>query len=131
MRPIGIQLYTLRKPFAEDPVGTLERIREVRALYKRLSPDLVHHVALQPSVIGSLAAAGHERLAVAIDARSGDSVEGLKHSAGGLARHGHDLRFGSQPPAPRNHRCWLNFESNPHWLIRFRPQRSNLGLSGG
>lgn len=29
MRPIGLQLYTLRKPFAADPMGTLERIREV------------------------------------------------------------------------------------------------------
>ena len=28
MRPIGIQLYTLRKPFAADPLGTLSRIRE-------------------------------------------------------------------------------------------------------
>jgi len=44
-------------------------------------------------VIGSLAAAGHERLAVAIDARSGDSVEGLKQSVGGLARHGHDIKI--------------------------------------
>lgn len=29
MRPIGLQLYTLRKPFAADPLGTLERIRQV------------------------------------------------------------------------------------------------------
>ena len=28
MRPIGLQLYTLRKPFAADPLGTLGRIRE-------------------------------------------------------------------------------------------------------
>lgn len=28
MRPIGLQLYTLRKPFAADPLGTLSRIRE-------------------------------------------------------------------------------------------------------
>lgn len=29
MNPIGLQLYTLRRPFSADPVGTLERIREV------------------------------------------------------------------------------------------------------
>ncbi|HRD28562.1 MAG TPA: sugar phosphate isomerase/epimerase [Caulobacter sp.] len=29
MRPIGLQLYTLRKPFAADPLGTLSRIREI------------------------------------------------------------------------------------------------------
>lgn len=29
MRPYGVQLYTLRKPFAKDPLGTLSRIREV------------------------------------------------------------------------------------------------------
>jgi glycosyltransferase involved in cell wall biosynthesis len=33
-------------------------VRQTRALYRRLKPDLVHHVALQPSVIGSLAALG-------------------------------------------------------------------------
>jgi sugar phosphate isomerase/epimerase len=27
-RPIGLQLYTLRRPFSEDPMGTLSRIRE-------------------------------------------------------------------------------------------------------
>lgn len=29
MKPVGLQLYTLRKPFAEDPVGTLERIKQI------------------------------------------------------------------------------------------------------
>ncbi len=33
-------------------------IGEVRALYRALTPDLVHHVALQPAIIGSLAASG-------------------------------------------------------------------------
>lgn len=28
-QPIGLQLYTVRRPFRDDPVGTLERIREV------------------------------------------------------------------------------------------------------
>lgn len=28
MRPIGLQLYTLRKPFAADPLGTLQQIRD-------------------------------------------------------------------------------------------------------
>jgi sugar phosphate isomerase/epimerase len=29
MKPIGLQLYTLRRPFGEDPIGTLERIKQV------------------------------------------------------------------------------------------------------
>lgn len=29
MQPIGLQLYTLRRPFSEAAIGTLERIREV------------------------------------------------------------------------------------------------------
>lgn len=29
MKPVGLQLYTLRRPFGEDPIGTLERIKEV------------------------------------------------------------------------------------------------------
>jgi UPF0042 nucleotide-binding protein len=44
-------------------------------------------------VIGALAAAGHERIAVAIDARSGDSVDGLRQSIGELARRGHDIKL--------------------------------------
>jgi hypothetical protein len=28
MKPVGLQLYTLRRPFGEDPVGTLERIKQ-------------------------------------------------------------------------------------------------------
>jgi len=28
MKPVGLQLYTLRRPFAENPIGTLERIKE-------------------------------------------------------------------------------------------------------
>ena len=33
-------------------------IQEVRRLYKSIAPDIVHHVALQPTIVGSLAAAG-------------------------------------------------------------------------
>lgn len=29
MKPIGIQLYTLRRPFSDDPVATLDRIRNI------------------------------------------------------------------------------------------------------
>jgi glycosyltransferase involved in cell wall biosynthesis len=41
-----------------SPFDLASIIREVRALYRKLDPDLVHHVALQPSIIGSLAASG-------------------------------------------------------------------------
>ncbi len=41
-----------------NPVNLIANIRQVRALYKKLKPDLAHHVGLQPSVVGSLAAAG-------------------------------------------------------------------------
>lgn len=40
------------------PLGFLSNIRAVRRLYKAIRPDLVHHVALQPSIVGSLAAEG-------------------------------------------------------------------------
>ncbi|HZL30462.1 MAG TPA: glycosyltransferase family 4 protein [Pseudolabrys sp.] len=33
-------------------------IRAVRRLYKSIAPDIVHHVALQPTIVGSLAAIG-------------------------------------------------------------------------
>src|SRR5215510_10216258 len=41
-----------------NPVAVLAIIREIRGLYRRLVPDLVHHVALEPAIIGSLAAVG-------------------------------------------------------------------------
>jgi glycosyltransferase involved in cell wall biosynthesis len=39
-----------------NPADLLSIIRQVRRLYKTLRPDLAHHVALQPALIGSLAA---------------------------------------------------------------------------
>jgi glycosyltransferase involved in cell wall biosynthesis len=41
-----------------DPLRLLSAVREVRHLYWRVRPELVHHVALMPAVIGSLAALG-------------------------------------------------------------------------
>jgi glycosyltransferase involved in cell wall biosynthesis len=41
-----------------NPLAFLNSVRMARALYRALRPDLVHHVALQPSVVGSLAATG-------------------------------------------------------------------------
>ena len=41
-----------------DPWHLLSAVREVRRLYRRVRPDLVHHVALMPGIIGSLAALG-------------------------------------------------------------------------
>ncbi|MEJ2625788.1 MAG: glycosyltransferase family 4 protein [Pseudolabrys sp.] len=40
------------------PLRTLATLRAVRALYRALKPDIVHHVALVPSLIGSTAALG-------------------------------------------------------------------------
>ncbi len=39
-------------------VQLLAAVGAVRGLYRVLSPDLVHHVALQPTIVGSLAAIG-------------------------------------------------------------------------
>lgn len=41
-----------------NPLKVASIVRQVRELYRRLKPDIVHHVALQPSIVGSLAAAG-------------------------------------------------------------------------
>ena len=41
-----------------NPFGFLSNIRAVRRLYRTIKPDLVHHVALQPTIVGSLAAIG-------------------------------------------------------------------------
>jgi glycosyltransferase involved in cell wall biosynthesis len=41
-----------------SPLATLATIRALRRLHRELAPDLVHHVALQPTILGSLAALG-------------------------------------------------------------------------
>ncbi|MEP7029777.1 MAG: glycosyltransferase family 4 protein [Pseudolabrys sp.] len=41
-----------------NPLRLIGIVRQVRELYRRLTPDLVHHVALQPAIVGSLAARG-------------------------------------------------------------------------
>jgi glycosyltransferase involved in cell wall biosynthesis len=41
-----------------NPFNIISIVRQVRSFYRALQPDLVHHVALQPSIIGSLAALG-------------------------------------------------------------------------
>lgn len=41
-----------------NPLNLARVIQQVRRLYRELKPDLVHHVALQPSVVGSIAAIG-------------------------------------------------------------------------
>ncbi|MGC1467432.1 MAG: glycosyltransferase family 4 protein, partial [Pseudolabrys sp.] len=41
-----------------NPFKFLANVRAIRQLYREVAPDLVHHVALQPTVAGSLAAAG-------------------------------------------------------------------------
>jgi len=41
-----------------NPLPILATAREVRRLYRRIKPDIVHHVAFAPAVLGSLAALG-------------------------------------------------------------------------
>jgi len=41
-----------------DPRDLLRVVREVRQLYRRVTPDLAHHVALPATIVGTLAATG-------------------------------------------------------------------------
>jgi glycosyltransferase involved in cell wall biosynthesis len=41
-----------------NPFAFRSNIRAVRRVYRAIDPDLVHHVALQPTIVGSLAARG-------------------------------------------------------------------------
>jgi glycosyltransferase involved in cell wall biosynthesis len=55
----GFTLHPLNWTRGSAHPGDLLRIvGEIRALYKRLKPDLVHHVGVQPAVIGALASLG-------------------------------------------------------------------------
>lgn len=55
----GFHLHGINWPRGSyNPFHRVATWYQVRALYKRISPDLVHHVALEPTIIGSLAALG-------------------------------------------------------------------------
>jgi len=41
-----------------SPVATIATILALRRIHRAVAPDLVHHVALQPTILGSLAALG-------------------------------------------------------------------------
>jgi glycosyltransferase involved in cell wall biosynthesis len=56
---LGFKLHPLAwRRGSTNPFDRLRLIGDVRRLYRSLKPDLVHHVALEPTVIGSLAAFG-------------------------------------------------------------------------
>src|SRR3954449_11699384 len=56
---LGFTLHPLAwRRGSTNPFGRLRLIGDVRRLYRQLKPDLVHHVALEPSVIGSIASLG-------------------------------------------------------------------------
>lgn len=55
----GFHLHPLEwRRGSANPVGFLLGVYRIRSLYKKLAPDIVHHVAMQPSIMGSLAALG-------------------------------------------------------------------------
>jgi len=55
----GFVLHPLDWPRGSlNPFLRLALWRDVRALYRKVSPKLVHHVAIEPTIIGSLAAIG-------------------------------------------------------------------------
>jgi len=55
----GFALHPIRwRRGSLNPLRFVAAIVETRRLYRQLRPDLVHHVALVPSVIGSIAALG-------------------------------------------------------------------------
>jgi glycosyltransferase involved in cell wall biosynthesis len=59
IRDYGFTLHPLNwRRGSFKPTDLFSIVRQVRRLYLTLQPDLVHHVALQPSLIGSLAASG-------------------------------------------------------------------------
>lgn len=58
IREHGFHLEPLKTYSKEksNPFSLLKTVAEIRSLYLRIAPDLVHHVALKPVLLGSLAA---------------------------------------------------------------------------
>ena len=65
IRAEGFVLYPV--PFVRgriSPLGTVAAIRALRDIHRKIAPDIVHHVALQATILGSIAAAGRPVSAV-------------------------------------------------------------------
>jgi glycosyltransferase involved in cell wall biosynthesis len=59
IRAEGFTLHPLTwRRGSTNPLDFLQAVRQVRAVYRALKPDLVHQVALWPSIVGSVAALG-------------------------------------------------------------------------
>ena len=59
IKALGFTLHPLSwNRGSTNPFDRLRLVGDVRRLYRSLKPDLVHHVALEPSLTGSLAALG-------------------------------------------------------------------------
>ncbi len=57
IRAAGFTLHPLRwKRRAIGPLASLAAIAEIRRLYRRERPDVVHHVSLKPALLGGVAA---------------------------------------------------------------------------
>jgi glycosyltransferase involved in cell wall biosynthesis len=55
----GFTLHSVRwRRGSINPLAFFSNVRAVRRFYRVVAPDIVHHVALQPTIVGSLAAAG-------------------------------------------------------------------------
>lgn len=59
IKSYGFQLHPLNwKRGSANPRDLIRILREIRALYGELKPDLVHHVGVQPAIIGAIASIG-------------------------------------------------------------------------
>jgi glycosyltransferase involved in cell wall biosynthesis len=56
---LGFKLHPIAwRRGSADPVGRLRLVGDVRRIYRDVKPDLAHHVALEPTIIGSVASLG-------------------------------------------------------------------------
>jgi len=69
-----------------SPVGSFKTIRTLRCIHRKVRPDIVHHVALQPIVLGSLAALGQPAGCV-------NALTGLGYTFASTAAKAHLMRW--------------------------------------
>jgi glycosyltransferase involved in cell wall biosynthesis len=59
IKSYGFELHPLNwRRGSVHPQDLIRILGEIRALYRRLKPDIVHHVGVQPAIIGALASVG-------------------------------------------------------------------------
>jgi len=106
------------------PLATLASIRELHRVHRRIAPDLVHHVALQATILGSLATLGRPVARV-------NAITGLGYAFIAETRKARIVRSTSTPAGtwPKSYAVTFASSASPMFVGDVRCATTAIGRS--